>query len=157
MSLTPRETRHPDLSWAIRFRGLTIEQLPIVKPPWGSITAYDLTSGDIVWQVANGEGPKDHPRLRHLKLPDLGSPQAPGLLVTERLMFHGHSGAPSTLQARRKADGKLLWSHPIVGRHHTAAPITYLLGESQYVVVSSGGATEPSRLTAFHLDSTNQR
>ena len=157
MSLTPRKTRHPDLSWAIRFRGLTIEQLPIVKPPWGSITAYDLTSGDIVWQVANGEGPKDHPRLRHLKLPDLGSPQAPGLLVTERLMFHGHSGAPSTLQARRKADGKLLWSHPIVGRHHTAAPITYLLGQSQYVVVSSGGATEPSRLTAFHLDSTNQR
>ncbi|MEM7362582.1 MAG: PQQ-binding-like beta-propeller repeat protein, partial [Pseudomonadota bacterium] len=153
MSLMPRGTRNPDLPWAVRFRGMTIENLPIVKPPWGSITAYDLTSGDIVWQVPNGEGPKDHPRLQHLTLPDLGSSQSPGLLITKSLMFHGHRGSQSTLQARRKADGKLLWKQPIAGRHHTAAPITYLLGESQYVVISSGGATEPSRLTAFRLDS----
>lgn len=151
MTLVPRRTRNPDLPWAIRFRGVSIDRLPIVKPPWGSITAYDLTSGDIVWQIPNGPGPRDHPRLKGLTLPDLGSQQAPGLLITERLIFHGHAGQPSTLQARRKADGTLLWSHPVEGRHNTAAPITYRLGENQYVVLSSGGATEPSRLTAFRL------
>ena len=76
---------------SIRPRGVNIDSLPVVKPPWSSITAYHLDSGEIAWQVANGAGPREHPLLKGLDLPDLGVPQnAPGLLVTKQLLFHGH-------------------------------------------------------------------
>ncbi len=47
--------------------GLTVQGLPLVKPPWGRITAIDLNKGEIVWQVAHGETPdavKNHPALK---------------------------------------------------------------------------------------------
>ncbi len=53
---------------------LNIDGLPVVKPPWSSVTAYRLDSGEIAWQVANGRGPVDHPLLKDLDLPDLGVP-----------------------------------------------------------------------------------
>ena len=46
---------------------LTVQGLPLVKPPYGRITAIDLNKGDIVWQIAHGETPdniKNHPALK---------------------------------------------------------------------------------------------
>ena len=51
--------------------------LPLFKPPFGRITAIDLNSGNQRWVVASGVGPRDHPALKHLKLPALGGHFAP--------------------------------------------------------------------------------
>ena len=130
-----------------------VEGLPVVKPPWASITAYRLDTGDIAWQVANGAGPKEHPLLKGLDLPDLGvSTNAPGLLVTKTLIFHGHRSGwrqPSSLRALDKATGAVVWSHGLQGTHMDAPPMTYLAGGKQFVVVATGAGMEPGRLTAF--------
>ena len=48
--------------------------LPLVKPPYGRLTAIDLNRGEIAWQVPHGDGPRDHPAIKHLNLGPLGSP-----------------------------------------------------------------------------------
>ena len=129
--------------------------LHVVKPPWSSITAYGLDSGDIAWRVANGAGPRQHKALRDLDLPDLGEPDlAPGLLATRNFLFLGHrpsSLAPSTLRALDKATGRLVWQHALPGSHFTAPPMGYLAGGKPFVVIATGGAGQPARLTAFRL------
>ena len=128
--------------------------LPVVKPPWSSITAYKLDTGAIAWQVANGRGPVDHHLLKGLELPDLGVPgNAPGLLVTKTAIFHGHRNGTqgSSLRVLDKATGKLLGEHPLQGAHLLAPPMTYLAGGKQFVVVATGAGLEPGRLTAFRL------
>ena len=141
--------------YRIRPSGVDVEGLPVVKPPWASITAYRLDTGDIAWQVANGAGPKEHPLLEGLDLPDLGVPQnAPGLLVTRTLIFHGHRNGwqqPSSLRALDKATGAVVWSQELQGTHTSAPPMTYLAGGRQFVVVATGAGLEPGRLTAFRL------
>ena len=135
--------------------GVDVDGLPVVKPPWASITAYHLDTGEIAWQVANGVGPKNHPLLRGLELPDLGEPgNAPGLLLTKTLIFHGHRAGwqgPSSLRALDKATGTVIAEHELAGTHLVAPPMTYLAGGKQFVVVASGNGREPGRLTAFRL------
>ena len=141
--------------YRIRPSGVDIGGLPVIKPPWASITAYRLDTGDIAWQVANGAGPKEHPLLKGLNLPDLGVPNnAPGLLVTQGLIFHGHRRGweqPSSLRALNKTTGALVWEHPLDGTHNVTPPMTYLAGGKQFVVVATGTGLEPGRLTAFRL------
>ncbi len=136
--------------------GLDIGGLPVVKPPWSSITAYRLDNGEIAWQVANGAGPRDHPLLKGVDLPDdLGVPNnAPGLLVTKRLLFLGHRAGwekPSSLRALDKATGALVWEHVLQGTHLSAPPMTYRAGGKQFVVIATGAGLEPGQLTAFRL------
>ena len=141
--------------YLIRPSGVDVGGLPVVKPPWASITAYQLDTGDIAWQVANGAGPKDHALLKGLDLPDLGSiNNAPGLLVTKKLIFHGHRTGwqqPSALRALDKATGGLVWEHEIEGTHNVSPPMTYLAGGRQFVLIATGVGLEPGRLTAFRL------
>src|SRR4030095_1586949 len=59
------------------------------KPPYGSVVAIDLNRGEILWRVANGDGPRHHPALKHLNLPPLGHPARPTPLVTKTLLFLG--------------------------------------------------------------------
>jgi quinoprotein glucose dehydrogenase len=59
------------------------------KPPWSRITAIDLDTGEHLWQVPVGEGPRRHPRLRDLDLPPLGSGTPTCVLVTKSLIFAG--------------------------------------------------------------------
>ncbi len=61
--------------------------LPLVKPPYSRVTAYDMNRGDIIWMKAVGEGPKWHPKLRHLDLPDLGNGARLHVLATKTLLF----------------------------------------------------------------------
>ncbi len=156
MVLTPRSAGWAsDVEYGVRFTIATVDGLPIIKPPWGSITAYDMNTGEIAWQVANGAGAKDAPSLRHLNLPDLGTGQAPGLLITKTLMFYGQrrdAGAPTTtLQVRDKQSGESVASFQLVGDHNVAPPMTYFVAGRQFVVIATGNAIEPARLTAFRL------
>jgi quinoprotein glucose dehydrogenase len=51
--------------------------LPLTKPPYGRITAIDMNRGEHVWMIANGDGPRHHPLLKHLNLPPLGQAGRP--------------------------------------------------------------------------------
>ncbi|MCH7890965.1 MAG: PQQ-binding-like beta-propeller repeat protein, partial [Gemmatimonadetes bacterium] len=80
--------------------------LPLVKPPWGRITAIDLNTGEHVWMVPNGEGPRDHEALEGLDLPRLGAPGRPAPLLTKTLLFIGE-GSSSMLAMPLFAGGKM--------------------------------------------------
>src|SRR5207244_3830535 len=75
--------------------GLTVQGLPMVKPPWGRITAIDLNKGEIVWQVPHGDTPdnvRNHPALKGLNIPRTGRPgRAGGTLVTKTLVIAGET------------------------------------------------------------------
>jgi len=134
------------------FRMPSGDGLPLVKPPWSSITAYQLDTGEIAWQIPNGIGPVDHPSLKGLDLPPLGNPgTAPGLLITRAAIFLGHWADGTVLRALDKNSGVLLWEHPIEGAHVEAPPMTYMADGQQFIVIGTGSAIEPSRLTAFRL------
>jgi quinoprotein glucose dehydrogenase len=135
----------------------TVEGLPIVKPPWGRITAIDLNRGEIAWQIANGDTPpsvKNHPLLKGVTLPRTGSPSRAGILVTKTLLFagEGYEGQPK-FRAYDKKTGAIVWESDIP-ESQTGLPMTYMHRGKQYVVFAVHGeqATRTAaRLVAFAL------
>jgi quinoprotein glucose dehydrogenase len=139
----------------------TIDGLPLVKPPYGRVTAIDLHRGEIAWMSPVGDGPRSHPLIRHLDLPPLGLEARGNPLVTGTLLFvaqgAGNIGAaqtgdvePRKLHAFDKTTGAPLWSAapPVSGP--LASPMTYLHGGRQYVVVAVGGGSR-AELVAWAL------
>jgi quinoprotein glucose dehydrogenase len=134
-------------------------ELPLFKPPYGRITAIDLNTGEHRWMVPHGEGPKDHPALRHLNLPDLGINRRGFLIATRSLLLAVQEGSwfntappkyPAKLRAFDKATGRLLAEIPLPA-HATGAPITYRADGRQYIVVPVGGVHWPAELVALRL------
>lgn len=135
--------------------------LPLVKPPWARLTAYDLNRGEIAWTRALGEGPQDHPALADLDLEPLGDLARSHVLVTDTLLFvttgsgigrrPGSIGdQPAYLRAFDKASGDLV--HEIELPMHTdGSPSTYMHGGRQYIVFALGGSGIPAELVAFVL------
>ena len=133
--------------------GLKIPQgLPLTKPPYRRITAIDLKTGEHAWQVPLGEGPTDHPAIRHLDLGPLGSRPSSGtreggLLVTRTLLithspkresWDAPTATASYLTAYDKATGKVLAQVETDTALH-GVPITYRHEGRQYIVVPAGG------------------
>jgi quinoprotein glucose dehydrogenase len=116
--------------------------LPLVRPPWGRVTAIDLDTGDHVWMTPNGEGPTDHPALAGVKTGPLGGGSgAP--LVTKTLFFVTQSRGRGDQNSPRinvfdKTTGALLGHLPLPDTPH-GNPITYEHEGKQYLVVSVGG------------------
>ena len=134
--------------------------LPLVKPPWGRITAIDLNSGEHVWMVPNGDGPRDHEALQGLDLPRLGAPGRPAPLLTKTLLFIGE-GSPSMLAMPRlaggnmfraydKDTGEVLWETELQAGT-AGAPMTYMADGKQYIVVGIGEANRPAEFIALSL------
>ena len=74
--------------------GLTVQGLPIVKPPYGSITAISLDKGEILWQIAHGDTPdnvRNHPALKGLNIPRTGQAGIIGTLITKTLVIAGEA------------------------------------------------------------------
>lgn len=111
--------------------------LPLLKPPYGRVTALDLNHGEELWMAANGDGPRDHPLLRDLDLPPLGTVGRPAPLVTRTLLFLGESGevASATLRAYDKTNGDVLAEIDLPAPT-SSAPMTYIADGRQYVVVA---------------------
>jgi quinoprotein glucose dehydrogenase len=138
--------------------GLTVQGLPLVKPPWGRITAIDLNKGTIVWQVAHGETldtVTNNPLLKGVTIPRTGRIGPIGTLVTKTLVVSGESGFTSTpkgrgamLRAYDKATGKDV-ADLFMPAPQTGTPMTYMLDGKQYLVVSISGAGFPAELIAF--------
>jgi quinoprotein glucose dehydrogenase len=141
---------------AVQQRGVpTVDGLPIVKPPYGRITAIDLTSGGIAWQVPNGGTPpaiRDHPLLKGVTVPRTGSRSRAGLLATRTLLFAGEGwGGQPFFRALDKATGATVWETAIPGVQ-TGPPMTYLHGGKQYIAFTVGDQDRlPARLIAFAL------
>jgi quinoprotein glucose dehydrogenase len=128
--------------------------LPLVKPPYGRITAIDMNTGDHRWMAVNGDTPddiKNNPALAGVAIPPTGKSSRAVLLVTKTLLFagEGYGGAPM-LRAYDKASGAVLAELPLPGAA-TSKPMTYLLNGKQYVVLAVGRDT-PAELVAFALD-----
>ena len=146
-----------------------IQGIPLVKPPYGRVTALNMNTGELEWSVANGDGPRDHPLLRDLDLPPLGIPNRPAPLVTKSFLFVGEgsdavigtvpggSGAydgPATgydeswrwgtlFRAYDKSSGNTVFEIDL-SAGTTGAPMTYMHEGKQYIVVAvSSRATEP--------------
>ncbi len=147
------------------------EGLPLLKPPYGRITAIDLDRGDHVWQVAHGPGPKNHPRLAALNLPDLGSNahgvlSNGGLVLTKTLLFIIQADLDPTsmlrmgkfgyLRAFDKATGEKVWEQRIEPTPH-GTPMTYSHQGRQYLAVATGGNGQESVLMAFALPLENEK
>jgi quinoprotein glucose dehydrogenase len=145
--------------------------LPLLKPPYGRITAIDLNKGEHVWMVPNGDGPRDHPLLKNLNLPPLGNPGRSAPLATKTLLFVGEGdsimaaparvppGMPLSLapgaggrmfRAYDKANGKVLWETELAAGT-TGAPMSYMFGGKQYVVVAIGSREHPAEYVALTL------
>lgn len=147
--------------------------LPLFKPPYGRITAIDMTKGEIVWQVPNGNGPRNHPAIRHLNLGRLGRPGRPSPLLTKTLLFIGEGsraraergadripeGMPVEIvtnygepwfRAYDKSNGDVLWEIELPGGT-TGAPMSYMHKGKQYVVVAIEELAEPAQWVAFSL------
>jgi glucose dehydrogenase len=131
------------------------------KPPYGRLTAIDLNKGTILWAVANGNGPRDHPALKHLKLPPLGQGGRASPLVTKTMLFFGEGGNDGVaglppggggkmFRAYDKASGKVLWEMELPAGT-TGAPMTYMLNGKQYIVVATGWKDTPGELIALAL------
>jgi len=125
--------------------------LPVVKPPYGRITAIDMNKGELKFQIANGPTPKEiaeNSALKGVTLPPTGRTTRAVTLVTKTLLFtaEGWGGSP-LLTARDKATGDVLAQLPLPGPTG-GLPMTYMIDGKQYVVVSVGGPNG-AELVAF--------
>jgi quinoprotein glucose dehydrogenase len=141
--------------------GLTVQGLPLVKPPYGRISAIDLNKGDILWQVAHGETPdniRNHPALKGLTIPRTGRPGAVGTLVTKTLVIAGEPGVFTTpngqkgamLRAYDKPTGREVGA-VYMPTQQSGTPMTYMLNGKQYIVVAIGGNGYTAELRAYKL------
>ena len=126
-----------------------MDGLPLLKPPYGHLTAIDLNRGEIAWRVPIGDFPslRKHPALKGVPLPErLGASGAPGAIVTGGgLVFVG--GGDAGLNAVDALTGDLVWRAALTERT-TATPMTYRSGGRQYVVIATGSG-ENAELVAF--------
>jgi glucose dehydrogenase len=128
--------------------------LPLVKPPWGRITAIDMNTGERAWMVPNGDTPddvKNNPALKGVTVPRTGKMSRAMLLVTKTLLFagEGYGGAP-ILRALDKATGATIAEIPLPGAT-SGLPMTYMIDGKQYIVVAVGRDI-PAELVAFALN-----
>jgi quinoprotein glucose dehydrogenase len=144
--------------------GLTVQGLPLVKPPYASISAIDLNRGEILWQVAHGETPdniRNNPALKGLNIPRTGRPGVIGTLVTktaviagERDFFTNPAGKRGALlRAYDKKTGKDAGA-VFMPAGQTGTPMTYMLNGKQYIVVAIGGTGFEAEFIAFRLPNT---
>jgi quinoprotein glucose dehydrogenase len=127
--------------------------LPLVKPPWGRVTAIDMNTGEHAWMVPTGETPeavKNNPALQGIEIPRTGKPTRAALLVTKTLLFAGEgwNGDP-ILRAHDKRTGEILAEITLPGSVG-AKPMTYMLDGRQYIVMAIG-RPNPSELIALAL------
>jgi quinoprotein glucose dehydrogenase len=132
--------------------------LPLVKPPWGRITAIDLNTGQHQWMIPNGDTPdkvRSHEKLRGVVLPKTGHDERVGLLVTKSLLFAGggaglnmaSQGSPM-FRAHDKLTGEMIAELKLPA-NQSGIPMTYAINGKQFIVVAVGGINHPGELVAL--------
>ncbi len=137
----------------------TLDGIPVSKPPYSRLTAYDLNAGSIAWQIPLGDGPRRHPLLASLNLPPLGGGRG-YVLATRTLLFVAHRSRPAgptdgvppeapSLQALDKSSGQVI-ARIELPRGPVSSPMTYLHEGRQYVAMAAGAGRE-AEIVAFAL------
>ena len=148
----------------------TLDGLPLYKPPYSRVTAYDLNTGTIAWQVPLGNGPRNHPLLKDVNSGPLGNGARGNPLVTATLVFVTQAGGgignanarpvggrpltnlppePPKVRAYDKKTGELVWEAELpVGPAGT--PMTYLHRGKQYLAMAIGGGLQ-AEIIAYAL------
>ncbi|MSO56943.1 MAG: pyrroloquinoline quinone-dependent dehydrogenase [Acidobacteria bacterium] len=140
--------------------GLTVQGLPILKPPYGVLSAIHLDRGEVLWQVPHGDTPefiRNHPALKGLNVPKTGQNGAVGLLVTKTLVIMGDPQATLTprgrgamLRAYDKATGAQVGAI-FLPAPQSGSPMTYSVDGRQYIVVAVSGGNYSGEYIAFRL------
>jgi quinoprotein glucose dehydrogenase len=148
--------------------GLTVQGLPLLKPPYGLLTALDLDKGEIKWQVPHGDTPdavRNSPLLKGMNVPKTGLPGSVGLFVTKTLVVLGDPAVTTTpdhprgamLRAYDKQTGKevgAVW----MPAPQSGSPMTYKGQDGrQYIVISISGGNYSGEYLAFALPASEMR
>jgi quinoprotein glucose dehydrogenase len=115
-------------------RWLDNEGYPAIKPPWGTLNAVDLNTGEIKWKVPLGE----YAKLKARGLPPTGTENYGGPVVTAGGLIFIAATADETIRAFDKQTGAVLWQAPLPFGGN-ATPSVYMVNGRQYVVISAGG------------------
>jgi quinoprotein glucose dehydrogenase len=144
--------------------GLTVQGLPMIKPPYGTISAISLDKGEIVWQIAHGETPdaiRNNAALKGIDVPRTGqSGYNVGTLITKTLVIAGEGQVTTTadhprgamLRAYDKATGKDAGA-VFMPAPQTGSPMTYMLNGKQYIIVAVSGGVYTGEYIAYTLPS----
>ena len=108
---------------------------PAIQPPWGTLNAINLNTGEYAWKIPLGE----YPELTAQGMKDTGSENYGGPVVTAGgLIFIGATCYDKKFRALDKATGKLLWETTLPAAGN-ATPATYEVNGRQFVVIAAGG------------------
>jgi quinoprotein glucose dehydrogenase len=140
---------------------LNVQNLPLVKPPYGVLAAIDLSRGELKWQVPHGETPdniRNHPLLKGLNLPRTGQNGSIGLVVTKTLVILGDRQVTTPpgrargamLRAYDKQTGNEVGA-VLMPAGQTGSPMTYMVDGRQFIVIAVGGPGYPGEYLAFAL------
>jgi quinoprotein glucose dehydrogenase len=135
--------------------------LPLIKPPYGTISAINLDRGEIAWQVAHGETPdavRNSAALKGIDVPRTGQSSSVGTLVTKSLVIAGDPQVTTTpnrprgamLRAYDKVTGKEVGA-VFMPAAQSGSPMTYMVNGKQYIVVAISGGAYSGEYLAFRL------
>jgi quinoprotein glucose dehydrogenase len=147
--------------------GLTVQGLPLLKPPYGLLNAIDLDKGEIKWQVPHGDTPdtvRNSPILKGMNIPKTGLQGSVGLVVTKTLVVLGDPALTTTpehprgamLRAYDKQTGKevgAVW----MPAPQSGSPMCYSVNGKQYIIVSVSGGNYSGEYLAFSLPDSEVR
>jgi quinoprotein glucose dehydrogenase len=138
---TGSETQPPEMKYRLTGyrRFLDPDGYPAIAPPWGTLNAIDLNTGQYKWKINLGE----YPELAAKGMKNTGSENYGGPVVTGGgLLFIGATNYDKKFRAFDKATGELLWETTLRFAGN-ATPITYMADGRQYVVIAAGGGKDP--------------
>ncbi|MBM3808766.1 MAG: pyrroloquinoline quinone-dependent dehydrogenase [Acidimicrobiia bacterium] len=140
--------------------GLNVRGLPLIKPPYATITAIDMNKGEQMWRIPHGETAdniKNNPALKGVTIPRTGRPGRIGVLTTKTLLIAGEGGFATYpegrgayLRAYDKATGADI-GQVFMPAPQTGSPMTYSLNGTQYLAVAVSGPGYPGELLVYKL------
>jgi quinoprotein glucose dehydrogenase len=149
------------------FVRLNVDDLPLIKPPYGTITAISLNEGRIVWQIAHGETPdvvRNYPAFKGMNIARTGQQTYNiGTLITKTLVIAGEGQVTTTadhprgamLRAYDKATGKEVGA-VYMPAPQSGSPMTYMVNGKQYIVVAVSGGPYSGEYIAYALPSAGE-
>ena len=143
-------------------RVTTINGLPLVKPPYSTISAINMDRGEIVWQVPHGETPdaiRNNPALKGINVPRTGQGGFNiGTLLTKSLVIAGDAAPTTTaehprgapLRAYDQATGKEV-GNVLMPAGQSGSPMTYMVNGKQYIIVAVSGGDYSGEYICYAL------
>jgi quinoprotein glucose dehydrogenase len=146
---------------------LNVDDLPLIKPPYGTITAINLDEGKILWQIPHGETPdvvRNYPGFKGMNIPRTGQQTYNvGTLITKTLVIAGEAQVTTTadhprgamLRAYDKQTGKEVGA-VYMPAPESGSPMTYMVKGKQYIVVAVSGGPYSGEYIAYTLPSAEE-